>query len=646
MAIVLMNKFAVAGLAYLKERFVNDLMKLGAAEINERKEELNTLYDAMAYESELNKAETALKVLDEFDRQKKALFAVKPLVDEHSLYEFEKNSNEVKNYIDSLISKEARIAEISSGVALLDSRIYSLQPWINLDVAFEELGTAFADVIPGTFPSFIRIEALKEELKQQMLSFIVTVSDDGEQHYVVVFSHREHTESVVQILTAKGFSALDLKNLSGTPQSIIDSLTEQKRQLIEEYSRVKEEIMQLVPNRLKIQAYCDYLRIAIDKKNALDNAASTNKAFVISGWIPEEESEKLNHLCQKYKDIVLIIKKPEKDEEIPILLKNNSFAEPFEIITEQYSMPSNFNIDPTAIMAPFYFIFFGMMVSDAGYGILLTLLMAFVLYKFKPKGKTEKFIRFLLYGGISTFIWGALFGGWFGDLPLVVSQGRHGIKAIWFNPIDDPIKLLIVAFLFGAVHIFTGMGIKAYLLIKEGKIFDAVFDIGSWFVLLPSLVLLLAGTTPDLKNIGKYGAIVSAAALVLTQGRNEKNIVKRFLSGVLSLYGVTGYLSDVLSYSRVLALGLSTGVIASVINTIGSLFGFNVLGIVVLILVVVFGTVFNIAISALGAYVHTSRLQYVEFFSKFFEGGGKPFKPFKINTKYVQIIDRSDLANE
>lgn len=646
MAIVSMNKFAVAGLAVIKERFVNDLMKLGAAEINETKEELNTLYDAMGYESELSKAEASLRVLDKFDRQKKALFASKPSVEEESLYEFDKNSNEVKNYIDALISKEARLAEISSNIALLDSRIYSLQPWIEMDAAFEKLTTRTVDVIPGTFPSFIKLEAIKEELKQELLSFIVSISSDSEQHYVVVFSHKEHTESVVQILAGKGFSALDLKNLSGTPKSILDTLKDQKQKLLEEDSKIKDDIVQMAEYRLKIQSYCDYLRISKDKKKALDNAVSTRKAFVLSGWIPEEESEKLKKLCQKYNDVVLIINKPEKGEEMPVLLKNNSFAQPFEIITEQYSMPAHSNIDPTAIMAPFYFVFFGMMVSDAGYGILLTLLMGFALFKFKPKGKTEKFLRFLLYGGISTFIWGALFGGWFGDLPLVVSQGRHGIGAVWFNPIEDPIKLLIVSFLFGAVHIFTGMGIKAYLLIKEGKIFDAVFDIGSWYILLPSLVLLLGGTSPEIKNIGKYGAIISAAALVLTQGRNEKNIVKRFLSGVLSLYGVTGYLSDVLSYSRVLALGLSTGVIASVINTIGSLFGFNVFGIVVLILVVVFGTVFNIAISALGAYVHTSRLQYVEFFSKFFEGGGKPFKPFKINTKYVQIIDRSDLANE
>jgi len=241
----------------------------------------------------------------------------------------------------------------------------------------------------------------------------------------------------------------------------------------------------------------------------------------------------------------------------------------------------------------------------------------------------------IFFGGISTFIWGALFGGWFGNIVEAVTSGTYTIPPIWFNPMEDPMRLLIWSFIFGGIHIFVGMGLKAYMLIRDGKVFDAIFDIGSWYLVLLGLVMLAAGGVIGI--IGKYMALAGAITLVLTQGRDQKNIVKRLFSGILSLYNVTGFLSDILSYSRLLALGLATGVIATVINTMGTLFGLDVGGIIIFIIVLIIGTVFNVLINALGAYVHASRLQYVEFFGKFYEGGGKAFEPFKIKTKYTNL---------
>jgi V/A-type H+-transporting ATPase subunit I len=289
-------------------------------------------------------------------------------------------------------------------------------------------------------------------------------------------------------------------------------------------------------------------------------------------------------------------------------------------------------------MGPFYCFFFGMMVSDAAYGLVIALITGIILKKYKLEGTLAKMIKLFFFCGLSTLLWGSMFGGWFGDILPVVTGGRINIPPIWFNPLDDPMKLLIWSMIFGGIHLFTAMGIKAYMLIRDGKPFDAIFDVGSWYILLIGLPLLLLGGT--LAQVGKYMAIIGAAMLILTQGRNDKNIIKRLLSGVLSLYDVTGYLSDVLSYSRLLALGLGTGVIASVINTLGTLFGFNVLGIIVLVIVFIGGHTFNIAINALGAYVHSSRLQYVEFFGKFYEGGGKRFEPFKRNSKYITLNDK------
>jgi len=289
-------------------------------------------------------------------------------------------------------------------------------------------------------------------------------------------------------------------------------------------------------------------------------------------------------------------------------------------------------------MAPFYCFFFGMMVSDAAYGIVMALVTGIIIKKYKLEGTIGKMMKLLFFCGISTVVWGSMFGGWFGDILPLVSGGKLNISPIWFNPLDDPMKLLIWSMIFGGVHLFVGMGIKAYMLIKEGKTKDAIFDIGSWYILLIGVALLLVGGVPA--QIGKYMAIVGAVMLILTQGRSNKNIIKRLLSGVLSLYNVTGYLSDLLSYSRLLALGLGTGVIASVVNTLGTMFGLNVFGIIVLVIVFIIGHTFNLAINALGAYVHSSRLQYVEFFGKFYEGGGKRYEPFRKNTKYITLNDK------
>ena len=280
------------------------------------------------------------------------------------------------------------------------------------------------------------------------------------------------------------------------------------------------------------------------------------------------------------------------------------------------------------------------MLGDAGYGILLSLITAILLKKYKFEGAMDSMMRLMFLCGISTIFWGAMFGSWFGDLFAVLGKATgiewfSNVKAWWFNPLEgsNVVKLLIFSFAMGGIHIAWGMALKAWILIKQGKWLDAVFDVGFWYCVLGGLVLMLLGINP----IGAYLAAGGAVGLILTQGRSQKNIIMKFFSGIASLYDVTGYLSDILSYSRLLGLGLSTAVIAQVVNTMGSLAGFNLGGIIVFILVFLLGHTFNIAINTLGTYVHTSRLQYVEFFGKFYEGGGKEFTPLAIRTKYITL---------
>jgi V/A-type H+-transporting ATPase subunit I len=391
------------------------------------------------------------------------------------------------------------------------------------------------------------------------------------------------------------------------------------------------------------------LRIRLDKEKVRSRLLKTKKTFFIEGWVPARVTEKAAAILEE-NGCYYRFRDPEEGEDVPVLMENKNFFVPFESITEMYSLPDYRGFDPTSIFAIFYAIFFGIMLSDAGYGILMAVACFIVLKKYDLEGGAYKLIKLFFWCGISTTFWGAMFGGWFGDFFQVFAKVAFGkelvIEPIWFNPINDPMKLLIFSLGLGIVHIFLGMGIKAYMLIRNGKWFDAICDVGFWYLLIIGLIAWLGGGMilpgSPIGEIGKWMSIAGAAGLLLTGGRNNKGIGK-ITGGLGALYNITSYLSDILSYSRLLALGLATGSIASVINMMGSMVGDNlVIKGIVLTLVFIVGHALNMAINVLGAYVHTNRLQFVVLFSKFYEGGGKAFEPLKFNTKFFKFKEEND----
>ncbi len=326
---------------------------------------------------------------------------------------------------------------------------------------------------------------------------------------------------------------------------------------------------------------------------------------------------------------MLVVRDPDPEEEFPILLHNRGLVDAHQAVTTLYGLPSKNSLDPTPFMTPFFLAFFGICLSDVCYGLLLSL-MAFVMRrKLRLAGIGRQLVNLLFWGGISSILFGALLGGWFGDL--------IPIKPFWFDPLNEPMRMMIYSFILGVIQIYFGMGIQAYRSIKDGKPWDALFDQGGWYLFLTGLIALFI---PGGGEFGKWAAIGGALVLIFTQGRSQKNLIRKMLSGLLSLYNVTGYLSDVLSYSRLLALALATGVIASAINAMGGLLTGSIAGILLMVFLLIGGHLFNLIISTLSAYVHTSRLQYIEFFSKFFESGGRAFQPFRIKTKFVDVEEK------
>jgi len=637
MAIVKMKKATMIALQSEKNEILNDLQRFGYLQVVNLEERMEQGFEELQpdsdneavgrLEAKLSQVKYSIDFLGKFNTAKKPLFAQKVQVDETKRKEYLDNEEKLNEIYESCRSIDSRFTEIKSSETKLNNTIAQLTPWLTLKEKLEEIGTTHnTNSILGFIASKYEDELSTAVKDEDLTAYLEKVGVEKENSYFMVIYHQTCEERISQLLKQVGWTKVTFSEYSGTPEENINRIKAE----ISNLENIKKELAKkaeaMVPESGFLEILYDLLSIEKDRRSVVKDFIKTDKTFMLQGWIPEKFADDMTKLLDGITDKYTIsFEDPSEEDEIPVLLNNPKAVKPYEMITDLYSVPNAKGIDPNIFMAPFFVIFFGMMVTDAVYGILMSALTGYVLYKYKPQGGMKNMMWIMFFGGISTFFWGGIFGGWLGDLIKV--------KPWWFNPLDEPLKMLIFCLILGVIHLYTGYILQAYQNIKAGNFMDAIYDQVLWLMLLTGLMFL---ALPPLAAVGKYMAIVGAAGTVIFSARSEKNIFKRLISGVLALYNVSGFLGDVLSYSRLFALCLATGVIAQVFNAMGLMMGGSIIGKIIMIAFLAFAHVFNTALGVLGAYVHTSRLQYVEFFGKFYEGEGKPFNPLRIRTKYIQ----------
>ena len=672
MAILQMRQVDICGLKTERKAIMEKLQSMGVLEITQIESDLgltrmDTLSARQQFDRNVQLIEQALAILDTYAPQKQSLlasFAGKEVIGKQDYMVTIHRRDKTVDKAGSIVKKAKSIAENKAQIQKLETQIESLRPWEKLGIPMNYKGTEKTAVFIGSMPAGTTLESIyaliAEKCEGDVPCDVDIIGSDQDAVNLAVMCLKEHGQAVEDALRSGGF-ARPSQPTHRVPADKISRLEAQIGELKEKIEEQEKRIVEQAEDREELRRASDYFRNRSEKYAALGNVSQSESAFFLHGYVPAEAAPALEKAIGEDLGAVVEISDLTEDDPGPTCLRNNKFSESVEGVLESYGLPTRGHVDPSFIMSIFYVIFFGMMFSDAGYGIIMLAACGIVLLKF---GKTlstglKKMVKLFFFCGISTAFWGFMYGSFFGDALDVIAKTFFGytgegpvLKPLWFEPMGQPMRLLVWCMFFGLIHLFFGLGIKGWEYLKDKDYVGFVSDVLSWFLFIIGLVLLLlpselfgsiAGDAFDFSGLASLGTVakvltlIGLALILVMQERGQKNWVLRILLGAYDVYGVSGWLSDVLSYSRLLALGLATGVIAQVINMMGSMGGRSVIGVIMFIIVFIVGHALNFAINVLGAYVHTNRLQFVEFFGKFYEGGGRPFKAFQTANKYTEI---------
>lgn len=570
-------------------------------------------------EQEVQRVKGMLGVIKRY-QGKQSLFAVRPEVDYAQFLTENPQTKQLEQEVENIASQ---LSSQQTQEAALRSQMEQYAPWLLLDIPVDQLRPTKYAVFHTGYGATSALQAI-EAAAQENGAHVQVLGSGSEGQAILLTCHRDYEDAMMDAVKAQGFTPAALPNVDGLISDAYKSCEEKLSEISKSEETLIQRLSELAKRKQELEMLYDQYKVKSERMSV--SFTETQETFYLEGWVRSDRMDKVQKAVAKVTDAYdLTFYDPQEGENPPTVTKNNRFISQFETITDMFSRPEPGGIDPNPVMGPWYWIIFGLMMGDAGYGLMMLVLIgAFIKLK-KPRGEFGKLVNVLFLSSFTTILWGVLFGSYFGET----------WHPILFVPLDNPVQMLVFCLVIGVLHIFSGMILKMYDDIRQGHFWDAIFDQLSWMVLITGLGLLFL---PATQKAGAVMAIAGAVVILFTAGRSNKNIFGKMTGGLLGLYNITSYMSDILSYSRILALSLATGVVGMVMNLLAGMVQGSIIGFILSLLIYIVGHVFNLAMGLLSAYVHDSRLQYIEFFNKFYDGGGTSFVPLSINTEHVDVV--------
>ena len=669
-----MKKLTVLSYGGDADAIVRKLMNLRCVDIRPAATDKTALStDVLHVEEEKREAEetlalvrSAITTLAPYSMRKKTFRRTVHRVDPE---EFRRDGDDKKAIAVAKEAEEIRghLREIEEAETRSRSLMDALSPWQEYDLPLELAGSSKTLLQLGSFPAGSDGQALLDAI-EEIGAYGDLVSEDDKGTYVAVHYLKKDSDQLAQFFAKRGYVKLSFPEGTGTATTAYAKAEAEIERLSNERMKFEDRLRDLAEDMDLLEIESDLVETTVGACLQKKKLLQTKNCALLSGWIPEERSDAVLDVLKKF-ECACEISDPEEGEEPPVLLHNNRFASNFEWVIGMYAYPKYGTYDPTFIMSIFYFLIFGLMFADVGYGLLLTALCFVGVKLLNPKPSMRRMLYMFALCGVSCAIMGVLFGGWFGDLPTAIMENLLGIEnaketavghffsqGLIFNPIDSSMPFLVLSLAVGQIHLMAGMAINMVETWKKGHPIVALCSTIPYWVLFAGLDLmapnlfggmgmLTLSDSPiwgELSGIGGSIALAGVILLFLLKGVGKKGFGGWLAGGLGGLYSLISYASDLLSYSRILALGLVAGVIAQVVNLLTSLGSKGIVGFIIMLLVLIFGHVLNIAINLLGTFVHAARLQYIEFFGKFYEDGGDPFTPAVPADNYTEIISAKD----
>jgi V/A-type H+-transporting ATPase subunit I len=643
MAIVKMKHLRLVAMGSDREKLLRKLQHMGCVEIREPSfQSDDPLYSQLTHpeaeglaaaREEQSGAERALETLKKYAPEKGSFLDPKPGLKENELFDANA-AQRARDAAAEVNEAERRLIAIQGEESKRQTQKAVLAPWLTLDMPLETNSTDVVTIQLGSLPAQLPFEQAEQAVRAAAdLVELTRLSEDREQQYCLLVCHNSQSEAALQALKDLNWSRANLRDWTGTAAENNARLDRELQELALERVKLEEKLSGMGDLRSELRRLSDLAAVEASRAESVGRMLDTGQTFLMEGWFPEENLSAIKQILQSM-SCAFEIRDPTPEEYpvVPVQLKNGPLSKPLNMVTEMYSLPAYGSLDPNPLMAPFFILFYGIMMADMGYGILMILMGAIVLKKKKPGGTFGHMCGLLVLCGITTFIMGVLTGGFFGDfipqlLKLINPNSTFELPSL-FTPLNDTMMVLVGALCLGFIQIIVGMAISFYKKLRDGKVMDAVFEEVTWWIVFVGLALAILGVTNLVLLVG--GILVIAGPLVTGQG---------FVGKVFGIFGslynhITGYFGDILSYSRLMALMLAGSVIAQVFNTLGAIPG----NIIIFLVISFAGNALNFALNILSCYVHDLRLQCLEFFNKFYEDGGKPFRPLNLNTKYYDVV--------